>query len=166
MMRAMADLQPYFLDTSALIKHYLKESGSDYVDHLCSEVNQTNIIMLAHITLVEIVATLHRAAVATPKRIKAKQRDILLQGFQQHVQTKYAVFVMSEAVIVNAQKVCARHHLRAMDALQLASALLIRDELPHASLPPIFVASDQELLNAAAKEGLQVVDPKKEIGNP
>ena len=54
-------------------------------------------------------------------------------------------------VIESARTLVGRHLLRALDAIQLASALAPRDSL---SAPEMrFVAADKELLMAAAKEG-------------
>ena len=54
--------QPYFRDTSARIKRYLKESGSVYMQDLCDGRNEQISLLIAQITLGEIVATLQRAA--------------------------------------------------------------------------------------------------------
>ena len=60
-------------------------------------------------------------------------------------------------VIESARTLVERHLLRALDAIQLASAVAARDSL---SAPEMrFVAADKELLMAAAKEGFIAWDP-------
>ena len=51
--------------------------------------------------------------------------------------------------------------LRGYDAVQLATALTVSEELTGASIGPItFVSSDIDLNTAAAQEGLAVEDPQ------
>jgi predicted nucleic acid-binding protein len=57
-----------------------------------------------------------------------------------------------------ANSVADRHYLRAMDAIQLGSAIAARDTLP--SAPKMrFIASDKSLLEAAKAEGFEIWDP-------
>jgi predicted nucleic acid-binding protein len=49
----------YFFDSSAIIKRYVNEVGSNFVDNLADTKNG-NIILLARITRVEVVAALAR----------------------------------------------------------------------------------------------------------
>ncbi len=65
---------------------------------------------------------------------------------------------ISEQILSEAAALVDRHSLRALDAIQLASALLAKLTLRlQDSLT--FVASDQRLLEAALKEGLATWDP-------
>jgi predicted nucleic acid-binding protein len=61
----------------------------------------------------------------------------------------FAVVAVGEAVLESAALACARHGLRAYDAVQLAAALLARDA--DASLTS-FACFDRELAGAAAQE--------------
>lgn len=60
-------------------------------------------------------------------------------------------------VIEAANILVDRHHLRAMDAIQLGSAVVARDLLAAPDMR--FIASDKELREAAAAEGFDVWDP-------
>lgn len=65
---------------------------------------------------------------------------------------------ITEQVLAEAANLVDRHNLRALDAIQLASALLAKLTLTlQDSL--MFVASDRRLLDAASKEGLATWDP-------
>lgn len=52
-----------------------------------------------------------------------------------------------------ATRITFEHNLRALDSIQLASALACKDEIK------TFVASDKKLLEAAKKEQLKTEDP-------
>ena len=64
------------------------------------------------------------------------------------------VVELSSPVVVEARALLLRHPLRAGDAIQLASALVLRRELGE---PVTFVAYDDRLKVAAKSEGLNVV---------
>ncbi len=60
-------------------------------------------------------------------------------------------------VIEAANTLVDRHHLRAMDAIQLGCAIIARDLLAAPTMR--FIASDFELKAAAAAEGFDTWDP-------
>jgi predicted nucleic acid-binding protein len=67
---------------------------------------------------------------------------------------------LSPVVIATARQLLDRHPLRAYDAVQLASALISNQALASAGLaPPVFLSSDDRLLNVANAEGLNTDNP-------
>ncbi len=66
----------------------------------------------------------------------------------------YVVELASE-VVAEARALLLRHPLRAADAVQLASCLVLQAKVDS---PMIFAAYDQRLLEAARQQGLQVFD--------
>ena len=67
---------------------------------------------------------------------------------------------VDRAVIDRAVELTQAHRLRGYDAVQLAAALVAGDTLASENLPPpVFVASDGDLLVAAQAEALTVEDP-------
>jgi predicted nucleic acid-binding protein len=61
------------------------------------------------------------------------------------------------AVLEAANAVVERHYLRALDAVQLASAIVARDLLAAPDMR--FIASDKALLLAAHEEGFEIWNP-------
>ena len=69
------------------------------------------------------------------------------------------------SILEHASVLIQRHALRALDALQLASSLAVRDDLePGDHL--IFIGSDVRLLAAAQSEGLATWDPANAAHQP
>ncbi len=64
---------------------------------------------------------------------------------------------VNHQVIHTASAMSDRYSLRAMDAIQLGSAIVARDLLAAPDMR--FIASDKELLEAAQAEGFDVWDP-------
>jgi len=67
---------------------------------------------------------------------------------------------LSDAITLRAQALTGQYILRAMDAIQLASAMEIQTKLAAANQPPLtFVSADVRLLTVASAEGLQTYNP-------
>ena len=70
----------YFCDSSAIVKRYVNEIGSSFVDSL-SDPKSGNIVLLARITQVEIAAAIARRLKG--KSIDAPDAQKALAAFQQ-----------------------------------------------------------------------------------
>jgi predicted nucleic acid-binding protein len=138
-----------FLDTSALVKVYVQERGSEVVRDLVGR----RATLVSGMTYVEA-----RAAFARRKREGVVDADALEDArrfFESHW-TRLGVILLTPGLLRDAADLCDRHPLRAGDAIQLASALCARRE----GLPVLFVGSDRRLLDAAGTEALEVLDPE------
>ena len=147
-----------FLDSSAIVKRYLPETGTAWVRGLCDPATG-NTIVLSEITLVEVSAALaarHRASGGISRRA----RDNALALFRRHYTTEYEVTAISRPILEQAADLTQRHRLRGYDAVQLATALAANVSLVAAGLPDLaFVAADGDLVAAARLEGLSADDP-------
>lgn len=132
-----------FLDSSALIKRYLTETGSDWVTTL-TDPSGDNTIMVAGITRVEVAALAgrHRA----PGGISLEERDEAVDLLLEHFEMEYWIAPLDSATVGKAVALTQTHRLRGYDAVQLATALTANDSLTAADLPPLaFVAADDDL---------------------
>jgi len=149
---------PYFLDSSSLVKRYVKETGTAWVINIFRPRSH-NQIFVAEITLAEVVSALtrrHRGLSASSlnygKRAVAR--------FQRAFDTKFFKVRIDLTTIREATLLAKKHFLRGYDAVQLAVALQIESErkiVGASSL--IFVSADNDLNNAAQAEGLSVENP-------
>ena len=123
----------YYLDASALVKRYTDEPGSTWIGQITAKQAQ-HTILLAETTLAEVSAALaakHRAFGG----ITQQQRDRTLSHFLQDCDEHFLLLPVE------------------------ATALVASETLRGQNLsPPIFVASDDNLLTAAA-EHLPVDNP-------
>ena len=147
----------YFFDTSALIKRYVVEQGTLWVQEIASHQTD-NVILVAQITRVEIVSGASRRKRSGQISEHAARAVRLM--IDRHANREYKIAGLTEQTIRRAEDLLEKHTLRAYDAVQLASALDSNDRLVAAGLPAlVFVSADRRLLNAAASEGLSVEDP-------
>lgn len=147
----------YYLDTSALVKRYVAEVGSEWVRALADPTND-NLLLTSRLTIAEIRSALARRRRETP--ISDDDHMLLLSALASQTLTQYHLVELEAPVIELTGTLLDRHILRAYDAVQLASALIINQALVVAGLPPlIFVAADDRLLTAAQAEGLPTENP-------
>ena len=135
------------------MKLYVREAGTDRLLRLvnASEPHQFSILAIAQAELRSAVRRRERAG-----DLDGQVAVQLLEMFELHLGTIYVRQGVSDAVVDLACAVIDRYPLRGYDALQLAGCLVLRSAAPST---PVFVCSDQQLLQAAETEGLVWMDP-------
>jgi predicted nucleic acid-binding protein len=145
-----------YFDSSALVKRYLVETGSSWVQTWCED--PANTVAVAEIGLVEIAAAFGgklRGAHITAVQYNNARADLATDA-----QSEYTLVTVNRTVVDEAIELTARRRLRGYDAVYLACALILNRALvAHDLLPLIFVSADDDLLKAAAGEGLPTDNP-------
>lgn len=143
----------YFLDTSALVKLYVREAGTEQMLRL-AHPSAGHTLAILSFARVEFRAAVRRREQAGD--MSQEVAEELIARMENHLQGLYLVQPVTEPVIEEAAALLDRHALRAYDAVQLAGCLVLRSRL---SEPPSFVCADEQLLRAAEGEGLKAFDP-------
>ena len=143
----------YYADTSALAKRYIIESGSQWVIQWI-EPEAGNSTVISKLTFVEMRSVLARRV--RERFLNSTQANLLWTDFTAHVISEYMLVSVDDRVIQRAEILIVRHSLRTLDAIQLSSALEAKLLL---SNPLTFVSADNNLLTAAAAEGLATDNP-------
>jgi len=137
---------------SALLKLYVREPGTETMLRLAAAPQH-------RIAVSGLAAVEFRCAVRRRERagdIPAATARALLDRLQRHLVTAFLQQPLNDSVLGLAANLADRHPLRALDAVQLAACLALREN----SEPPlVFVCSDGVLLTAAADEGLRWLNP-------
>ncbi|MCB0154203.1 MAG: type II toxin-antitoxin system VapC family toxin [Anaerolineae bacterium] len=145
-----------YFDSSALVKRYLTESGTTWVQSWCSSPQY--ISATAEIGLVEIAAAFAgklRGGYITDQEYQTARLDLDLDA-----QNEYVLVAVTRLIIEEAIKLTEQHRLRGYDAVHLACALHLNQALIVEQLPLlIFISSDRNLLTAATAAGLSTADP-------
>ena len=146
----------YFLDSSALVRFYVQESGSNWVRSL-TDLDE-NLIYVVSLAKVETISALTR---------RLRRGDITEAEFDQACNEADADFVnqfrvvdLTNAIIEDAAMLARKHGLRAYDAVQLAAAqdtgkIVLKIESTQLTL----VSADLELNTAAVSKGFRLEDP-------
>lgn len=148
----------YFLDTSALVKRYHRESGTDEVNALIED--KTRSILVSDLAIIEFHAAL-------AKKVRTKEitlttfqqvRDFFLRECQAGL---YEIIVVGDDVKIKAvallNKYAVGYGLRTLDALQVAAALLVAEREGITA----FVTADPKLLKLIREkiDTLRAIDP-------
>jgi predicted nucleic acid-binding protein len=141
-----------FLDTSALVKRYVGETGTAWVQALTDPLIGGQ-IYIARITLVETVSAITRREKSG--HLAPADATTALHDFRQDFAGQYRVIEISPRLIEHAADLARLHGLRGYDALQLAAVMEVARLVP--SL--VLVSADGDLNSAASMEGLKVEDP-------
>ena len=148
----------YFLDSSALVKRYVQETGTSWVRSITRRSPST-VIYIAQITAVEVPCAIARRRKG--KTLAPRRASSILHRFRQHLAGRYNVAQLTAALLDDATRLGVKHALRAYDAVQLAVALEVnRFHQAGGAAPVTLVSADQALNDAALTEGLAVDDPR------
>ena len=144
----------YYLDTSALVKLYVREAGTDRLLRLTRpELNH-------RFALLAIAPVEFRSAIRRRERAGDIEEPVaveIVNRFTQHMETMFIQQALNEAVLDTASRLIDRYPLRAYDAVQLAGCLVLK--AVSGKQGPIFVCSDRPLLEVAGSERLPLLDP-------
>jgi len=136
-----------YLDTSALVKLYIEESGSQQVRRA---VEESRIVSTSRVAYVEA-----RAGIARKYRegeFSKEEHDQVVEDLIRDWDN-YFIVEVSESVAKLGGTLTERQSLRGFDAIHLASALLLRNRT---RLDVSFSCFDERLKAAAEAEGLLV----------
>ncbi|HLJ79972.1 MAG TPA: type II toxin-antitoxin system VapC family toxin, partial [Ktedonobacterales bacterium] len=157
----------YFFDSSALVKRYYRESGTDWVRSICERRHQPG-LYLSQLARVEVVAALRRAE--RYENLHESFVDAMVNTFERHFSSSirarstpiYSIVALSPTVLEMAANLCGRYWnmrpnpIRSLDAIQLACAIAASADLAD---DLIVVTADQRLLAIAALESFHVIHP-------
>ena len=148
----------YFLDSSALGKHYHVEIGTAEVERLLKEPGSRHFISrLAVIEIQSVFAGKVRTGLITEADFQLLRRRFLTDVTRRQFQ----VVRMTGLNYQEAERLLRKHapsrSLRTLDALQLAVAL----DLRRRRILDYFVCADKNLCAVVGLEGLSVINPEQ-----
>jgi len=135
-----------YLDTSALVKRYFREPYSDDVIFRWKSASH---IVTSFVAYAETLASMYR------KKREAGLADTLIRNIADTFRKDWESFIRVE---VNNElngyidRVVEGYPLRGLDAIHLASAMVIHEKLPENF---VFACFDEELVRAAKSEGFE-----------
>jgi uncharacterized protein len=143
----------YYLETSALVKLYVYEAGTDRLLALTASDagHRFAILSLAQVEF--------RAAIRRRQRggeISDSEADGLIEIFRRHTEGKFLVQSFSNSLLDVALALIDSYPLKGYDAAQLAGYLVLRAT---STEEPTFVCADRVLLSSARNEGCPTLDP-------
>jgi predicted nucleic acid-binding protein len=142
-----------YLDSSALVKRYTEEAGTDFVKSILAT---SGLITTSKLTYPEILSALMRKV--RSGEIEKKTFNGIVDKFDKdwdHI----LVLDFHNDLLPIVKTLIEKHPLKAADAIHLSSALWLKLS---SKVDVTFVASDSNLLKVAGAEKLQVMNPLDE----
>jgi predicted nucleic acid-binding protein len=150
-------MKVYFLDTSALVKRYHRERGSQIIDALFAEPDRR--ILISDLSIIELGSALTkkvREGESTPEKYHRALgffcQDIVDETIQ--VETMGDEDKAVAAALIEQYGLCA--NLRTLDSLQLA----VMKRVSETHLDQVLCA-DRTFYSIIQQEGLSVLDPEE-----
>ena len=140
-----------YLDTSALVKRFVEEKGSERVAAIVLRGGPVATAKIAYAEVFAAFARRHREGAISQGRYARVRRNFAREW------GAYVRIDLHHDVLTRARDLIRRHPLRAYDAVHLATALDLQAALGESV---VFVAADGSLLQAAEHERLDIVDPE------
>jgi len=131
-----------FFDSSAFVKRYVREAGTDAVLQWCDQATE---IILSGIALPEIISTfcrLQREGKITETQYR-QLKSLLMADIEDAALGDLTPVVLAQAIWS-----LERNVLRGMDAIHIGCAVALKAE--------VFISADKRQLDAAARSGLRV----------
>jgi predicted nucleic acid-binding protein len=142
-----------YLDSSALIKRFIAEKGSAFVDHIVRRHRPITTSRLSYIEIYSCFARLKRQGSLSEKAHASASKQFEREFLRyRRIEWTPELFAIARALL-------EKHPLRSLDAIQLASAAQLKQV---AGDLLIFAGADRRLLDAAAAEGFRIVDVEKD----
>lgn len=147
----------YFFDSSAIVKRYVKETGTSWVIGITNPAKGDG-LYVARISGAEVVSAITRRSRGGD--LSQADMTVAIADFRNDFERQYRVLEITPTVITRAMSLAENHALRGYDAVQLAAALEVNDRSLVLALSGLTLISADKALNAAARvEGLTVDDP-------
>lgn len=134
-----------YLDTSALVKKYTTEAGSDMVHQVIGAANSIGMSVIGRVEMAAAFAKLMRVGA-----LEQEEALAALQLFRSEWSTLMQLQV-TRMVVARAETLAWDYHLRSYDAVHLASAVIWQEFLGQ---PVTMAVFDRKLWAAAEQLGL------------
>jgi predicted nucleic acid-binding protein len=153
-----------YLDSSALIKRYQKELGTEALNARLRESKGLRSVFTSVLTYAEMHAVFARRV--REKLLSAAEAATVQDEFDADWVLSIGPIELGPGVLAFVRDLVRGFPLRGADAIHLASALWLRDmarlgmKVELYTGPLVFVCSDKQLAKAAAKSRLEVFNPE------
>ncbi len=150
-----------YLDSSAILKRYLTEEGSELVDLLYRQAERGDITLGFSVwNIGEVIGVIDRYTTRDllEKDEYQKTLGLFYRESEKHVKLGSLIIEpVDHGVLVDAWGLIVKYHIYVADALQLSTARRLEAE--------VFVSADTLLAGKAGQEKYHVITMDQELGN-
>lgn len=143
-------MEVLFFDTSALVKRYYEELGTERVDEL---IEDDRVVTITSLAVIETISAFRRKY--NRDDISESALDTLLAAFFEEALSDFVILPMDESIQEFSFSLILEDDLRTLDSLQLSAALSMTAE----DTDVVFVSADSDLISVADRRGLDTINP-------
>ena len=146
----------YYLDTSAIMKRYKSEIGSNVVEELFTGLTGSEFLITSQLTVLEAnsVVARHLGGPSIMRREYRTMRERLIRDMRDYQVT---IIPVQSELVAEAANTVFDYPLRTLDALHFTSAVMIVTELRDQDI--YMVSADREIIEACEAYGILTLDP-------
>jgi hypothetical protein len=148
----------FYFDTSALVKRYHPEKGSDVVDKIFELKGEHNFATSFWAVLEFVVAL---SAKRKRKELSDDGFNTAIANFLKELMDLFTIRSVEDEVVADSIPHAMKHLLPSADCLHLASALELKRLSEDVEEKCIFVSADKELCIAVEKEKIDAINPRE-----
>ena len=145
-------MKMYFCDTSAIIKLYHAEIGTDFMESVFS--NNDISMIISELTMIEFSSALARKVRVGEISVDARKEAI--RNFDKDCLNRFIIRLLDTGIVKTAREIIDRHgdrfSIRTLDAIQLSAYLSEKSD--------VFVCADINLISICRSEGVSVINPE------
>lgn len=146
----------FYLETSALLKRYRTEKGTELLDELFEGKQESEIFTTSYFTSLEVTSVAARLFKA--ETITKRSYHQLLGRLSQDIRRLVILQPVSDFILSEALNLIMDYTLRAPDAIQLATAYMVKSTI--VGQPLYFICADAKLRGACVSSELTALDPE------
>lgn len=150
----------YFFDTSALVKRYHEEKGTEFVDELFEDVKgKEEEAFVSSLTLLEMTSAFKRKQKGNI--IDEKEFDDILKTSFRELKEYFTIVPVTEETINESIFNVTEYALKSLDSIHYQTVKEV-EEMVEEDI--IVITSDKELFDAFVEGGYESIDPEKKSG--
>ena len=147
----------YFFDTSALVKRYHQEQGTEFVDHIFKKIDDNKAeAFISSLTLLELTSAFKRKQKGN--MISEKEFYDLMKTAFDEIIGSFTIVPTTEEIINDSIENVLKYALKTLDAVQYQTVKEVEEILGDKIT---VITSDKELLSAFESGGYMVEDPEE-----
>ena len=146
----------YYLDTSAVMKRYKTEIGSEVVEELFMGLTGSEFLITSQLTVLEAnsVVARHLEGPATIRMEYRTMRERFIRDMRDY---RVTIIPVQSELVAQAVNTVFDYPLRTLDALHFTSAVMLERELRDQDI--FMVSADREIIEACETYGISTLDP-------
>ena len=147
----------FYLDTSAIVKRYRQEQGSEVIAQLLENPPSEDRFYTSFLSVLEFTSAILR--LARGGQFREELAGEILANFRIDVRDIFMVWPLDNDLVNEAVSVVFENSLRSGDAIHLATAISLHNSARGPQV--VMVSADIELLDGAEASALAILDVRE-----